>query len=517
MKFGLEAKVGAFVIICLIILGQMAVKLGSFNFGSSSTYNIIAYVKNANGLTEDSKVKFRGVDVGKVTNVSLENGKVKLTVSIKNEYRIPKNVRVAIKSSGFMGNKYLEIEQFGDSVQGELSDNAVVNNSYEATDFAELSNKFGLIADDIKEITAALKTVIASDTGKTQLKGTLENVHETTRVLREMMVQNQERINQIVKNVEELTASMKDISVSNQQNINELIANLKDVSKVLKDQTPKIASNVTSITDNVDEIVGDSKGDIKDTIRNMKVVTAKLEKTVDNVNEITDKINNGDGTVAKLINDNATIEKVNTTLDSLNKMLTQYDRLKLYLKFSGEYYPDTDITRGHFHLKIQPREGKYYLVGVDKSSAGKLERTTTTVNRDYASGGQDYSYTEVKEKRSEDELTFTLQYAQRFFKHYDLRFGLFENYIGAAVDYFPFENEKLELTVAAYDFKSNSDDDETHLFGRVQYNFNKYLFLNGGYDNPLNEDERSYFVGGGFQFLDDDLKMLIGKFPMPTN
>jgi len=52
-----------------------------------------AMLNNAGGLAEDAVVKFKGVDVGKVRKISLENGKVVLDLFIEEKYRVPKNVK----------------------------------------------------------------------------------------------------------------------------------------------------------------------------------------------------------------------------------------------------------------------------------------------------------------------------------------------------------------------------------------------------------------------------------------
>ncbi len=515
MKFGLEAKVGMFVVFCLILLGVMAVKIGGLNFGKSNSYQVVSYVADASGLTPESKVMFRGVEVGKIKQINLEDGKVKLILDIENKYKIPKNIRTSVQASGFLGAKHLVLEQTGETAQGFLAENGVVNEYYKSTDIGELSNKLGLIADDIKAITESLRQVLATEAGKNNMKGTLENVHETTKILREMMVENQKRINKIVENIETLTTSLKSISVENQSNINELIANLKDVSEVLKMQTPEIASKVNNITSNLDEVLDDSKTDLKQTFSNVNTLTTKLEKSVDNINEITDKINKGEGTVGKLINDNETVDNINKAIKKLDKMLSAYDDLKLYIDFGGELLGDTGNSRGYVRLKLQPREGKYYLIGIDKSSKGKRKTTNTELTRDCVYGDcKDFYYTENKVEYKPDDISFTAQYAQRFFEKFDLKIGLFENNIGVGVDYFPLDTEKFFLTFDAYDFKSKKEDDETHLKFKAQYQLFKNIYVNAGYDDPLNSETNSFFVGGGLIFQDDDLKMLLGKVPL---
>lgn len=515
MKFGLEAKVGVFVIGCLLLLGGMATKLTGMNFGQTDTYTITSYVENAAGLTKDAKVMFRGVDIGKVIDISLESGQVKLLLELDNQYQIPENISVSVKASGFLGSMHLELIQTEETASGALTENAVVNSYQKTTDINELSNKLGDIADDIKAITSSLKTVLATDVGKQQMKGTLENVHDSTRVLREMMVENQQRINQIVKNVETLTGSMSSITAGNQQNINELIANLKDVSDVLKKQTPEIADKVNNISGNVDELVTDSKDDLKETFSNVRTVTAKLEKTVDNLNDITGKIKNGEGTVGKLVNDNETIDNINSTIKKLDKMLTGFDEWKIYLEFSGEYLAETDNTKGRFNVKLQPREDKYYLAGVNLTANGRSRKTNTTKTQNCEYGCTSFSYSEEKVEQYPDEMTFNLLYVKRFYDQLDLKIGLIESDFGVGVEYFPFEDKKLSLSADAFDFQSNDGEEDTHLRAKVEYRIFDSIYVNAGYDDPLSEENRSYFLGGGLIFLDEDLKLLIGNVPLP--
>ncbi|MGA1847334.1 MlaD family protein [Deferribacter abyssi] len=525
MRYSLEAKVGVFVVLGLLLLGYMTTKVGDINWGKKNGYEVIVYINDANGLVKDAIVKYRGVEVGKVKNIELVGDKVEVKVIINNRYKIPDNVIATIRSAGFLGEKYLELITKNEKNTGYLVAGSQIDKYKGTVDLDQLQNKLADIADDIKAITESLREVLASDNGKTNMKLTLENIRYSTEYIRVMLEENQKRINQIVKNVETITSSLKEITLSNQQNVNDLIANLKEVSETLKTQTPLIATKINNITTNIDELIGNSKGDLRKTISNMKVVTTKLEKTVDNLNAITDKINNGQGTIGTLINDNETAQDVKKTIKGLKKLVTAYDRFKFYLSFSGEKMWDTGETKGYLHLKIQPRKNKYYLLGVATSTGGK----PYTVVTDYSftgdipyyvdgnTGATSSSYSVTETRREKNSLTFIAQYVQRFYDQLDLRIGLMESEFGVGADYFPLKNEKLQLSFDAYDFSDDSEDRKPHLKTKLQYNFTKNLFLNIGYDDFLNDETRSAFFGGGIIFLDEDLKYLFGKVPLPSN
>jgi phospholipid/cholesterol/gamma-HCH transport system substrate-binding protein len=92
-----------------------------------------------------------------------------------------------------------------------------------------------------------------------------------------------------------------------------------------------------------------------------------------------------------------------------------------------------------------------------------------------------------------------------------------ESEFGLGADYFPFDDEKLQVSLDAYDFSDSNTDRKPHMKTSLYYNFTKNLYLNVGYDDFLNSDTKSGFIGAGLIFLDEDLKYLFGKVPLPTN
>ncbi|MEF3255059.1 MAG: MCE family protein [Deferribacterales bacterium] len=529
MKLGLEAKVGLFVIVSMIILGYMTTKVGDFSFGKDKGYTVTGYLNNAAGLNKDAIVKYKGVDIGKVKSIGLENGKVKVEILVKDEYKIPKNVRIVVRSTGFLGEKFAELEEVGAPSDEYLAADAIIKDSKETTDFDQLGNKLGEIADDIKAITSSLKEVLATDEGKENMKVTLDNIRQTTDALKSIMAYNEARINNIVKNIEAITVVVKSMATDNQENINQLLANLKDVSQTLKEQTPQIAGKVNNITGNIDSLVTGSKDNLEDSIKNIKNVTAKLEKTVDNINSITDKINKGEGSIGKLVNDNQTVENINETLKGVRNLFTKMDQFKFYLNFEGEKLLDTGESKGYFKLKIQPKPDKYYLLGIASNPDGKSTTTHTTWSGDspYGASGTNKTYTETT--RKENSLTFIAQFAKRFMNVVDLRIGLMESEFGVGADYYPFAHyktskysekykDKVVVSVDAYDFGTKNSTRDPHIKVKGQYNITKNIYFTAGYDDILNKNTKSTFVGAGLIFLDDDLKYLLGKIPsLPSN
>lgn len=490
MKLALEAKVGIFVVVCFVLIAGMSFKVGDLNLGAAKGYEVISYMKNAAGLAKDSPVVMSGVEVGKVKDIELEKGMAKVIMAIEEKYKIPKNVAIIVRAQGFLGEKYAEFEILDGDMNDTMSEGFVVTKTKSSTDFDQLGNKFGDIADDIKEITDSLKDVIASDAGRDNLKTSVENVRVTTDALREMITMNQMRVNTIIENVEQITNG-------------------------LKYQTPVIAGNIERASKNVDDILANKKDSIEEAIENIKVVSANLKQSVDNINSITKKIDEGKGSVGKLVNEEETVENLNKALKGLEKTFTKLDNLKIYLEFEGERLFRKNTTKGRAQVRIVPNDKRYYLLGLASHPDGKTTTTDTNYKENYVSGGTDFEYNSTKTETKEGELLFTAQYAHKLREDFFFRIGMMESEFGLGADYQPLKTDKLTFQLDAFDFPSKNEDRDANLRFNTRYKLTENFFVNGGVDEILNSDSTSVYLGMGVMFRDDDLKYLLGSTPMP--
>ena len=76
------------------------------------------YFNYAEGLEIGSDIVLAGIDVGKVTDLKLKDSGVLLNGSINDEYAIPSDSLLTIRSNGIFGKKSLLIEPgYGDIIQ----------------------------------------------------------------------------------------------------------------------------------------------------------------------------------------------------------------------------------------------------------------------------------------------------------------------------------------------------------------------------------------------------------------
>lgn len=117
-KRNIEILVGLFVVFGaagLLFLALKAANLGSFTNGGE-TYTVQARFDNIGGLKARAPVRSAGVNVGRVTSVTLDAQTFQglVTMEVNQGFLFPKDSSAKILTAGLLGDQYIGIEPGGD-------------------------------------------------------------------------------------------------------------------------------------------------------------------------------------------------------------------------------------------------------------------------------------------------------------------------------------------------------------------------------------------------------------------
>ncbi len=117
-KRSIEILVGLFVALGalgLLFLALKAANLASFSNGGE-TYTVQARFDNIGGLKSRAPVRSAGVNVGRVTGVTLDPQTFQglVTLEISKGVAFPKDSSAKILTAGLLGDQYIGIEPGGD-------------------------------------------------------------------------------------------------------------------------------------------------------------------------------------------------------------------------------------------------------------------------------------------------------------------------------------------------------------------------------------------------------------------
>ncbi len=148
-KYSMETVVGIFIFIGLICVGYLTVKLGKMELVGSNFYTIYANFESVGGLKKDSSVKMAGVEIGRVSDVSLdvENLNARIAMKIQKGIPVQDDAIASIRTSGLIGDKFVSISPGGSDEL--LQDGDLLTDTEPAIDIESLISKY--VFGDVKK------------------------------------------------------------------------------------------------------------------------------------------------------------------------------------------------------------------------------------------------------------------------------------------------------------------------------------------------------------------------------
>jgi phospholipid/cholesterol/gamma-HCH transport system substrate-binding protein len=500
-----EARVGIFVLAGLLVLTYFTFRVSKWGLIAERGYKLTVDFDTAAGLEPKSDVKMAGVPIGKVEGIELAGNRARLVLRVQENVRIPVDSVASIQTQGLIGEKYVEIRP-GKDPQRMLPAGGQVANTVSPTNLDDIVRKVGEIGEDVKRFTSTLSETFGTEEGKQALADILRDVRATTATLRSVVQGNEERFDRILANVDQLSANLSDISSANKEDVRATIANLRAFSETLKTETPQLARKLEEMSDRVSGVVGENRENLKETMQNLKTASAKLDNTLEAAGKVMAKIDRGEGSLGKLVNDNTAVDSLTEGLEGINRYLRKYDALRMTVVPWTEYQTRTSEWKYYLNLKIQPTADKYYVLGAVNSPEGKRIETTTFTS---VGGG---APVETQQVEFTDKWLINALIAKKF-SRLTLYGGVLESKGGLGVAY---DVVKNRLNVGAEVFDFNRPDNRAHVKLYGNYDIVKNFFITGGADDILSRYSRfqTPFIGFGIKFPDDDLKTVVGAVPL---
>ena len=296
MKFSNEIKTGILVLtgIVLFIIGFSFLKSNDVFTSDRFFYAIYDDVE---GVTKGTPVTISGFSVGSVQKIQFFKNSSKLIIKfrVENDLDFSKNSIAQIYETGLIGGKAIAIIPKSGNINAKTGDTL---DSQIAPGLTELVNdKLSPLQVKIESMVVSADSLLKSF--NSVLDDELKNDFQLTI----------KKASTTMQNLEESSNSIKNLLNDNELRINNLITNIDDTSKEIKR-------------------ISGSFSEIESIIYNLNNVSNNLSK-------ITDYVNSGQGSAGKIIFDDKLIKSLNTVSKNINLLMEDL-RLnpKKYVHFS---------------------------------------------------------------------------------------------------------------------------------------------------------------------------------------
>jgi len=203
-----KIKIGLFTIAGLAVLIAIIFLIGNKRNLFSSTFGVYGTFKNVNGLAIGNNVRFAGITIGIVQNITIINDttvRVDLTLNDDVKKFLKKDSKISIGSDGLMGDKLVVIAPGGITSQEQVKNGdqlpsvPPVDADKIIAKLTGIADNAGTLIQNLSDITGKVNSGkgslgrllnndrMANDLDATvkQAKNTMANVHKTTSTLNE--------------------------------------------------------------------------------------------------------------------------------------------------------------------------------------------------------------------------------------------------------------------------------------------------------------------------------------------
>ena len=297
-----ELKTG---IIAVIIIG---ISIWGFNFlkgqnlldPGSRTFKV-EYAR-IGGLSMSSTVTINGLKVGKVDNIEFDTsvekrGHLLVTFIIDNDFEFSKRSIVKIYSPNPLSGSNLaiipnyegDIAISGDLLQGEMEESL----------FTSIGERLNPLQQKIESVIVRTDSLFSG--------------------LNKVLSDN--TINGINTSITNLSGTIIDIRKTI-ESVNSMVADNQENLKITIENTKNITANFSKVSDNINAV-------------DFKKIIDKADEAVGNFNEMSKKINAGEGTLGQLLNDKRMYDNLEAATKELEQLLRDIKlNPKRYIHFS---------------------------------------------------------------------------------------------------------------------------------------------------------------------------------------
>ncbi len=255
MKLNNEAKVGLMITVAFTVFISMVALLAKINV-SQSGYQLRLYFGFLNGLAISAPVRIAGgITIGYVEGIKQSGEKTEVTIWIDKKYSLLKTARFAIFTTGLIGEKYI---------------NVFIPPSVNVDDFYQDGDK--AYANDpasVDQMMLTFQSFMKDESGG-------------------------EILADIFLNSKKFVANLNNIADENRYDVRKAVLASKAMIVMLSAQTKTLMDQLNKLTGNMAQLSEKNKEEISITIRNLSEITSSL-------NKIVFRLENGKGTLGKLL------------------------------------------------------------------------------------------------------------------------------------------------------------------------------------------------------------------------
>jgi phospholipid/cholesterol/gamma-HCH transport system substrate-binding protein len=271
-------------------------------------YTIVAPFANLKGLKTGDEVRMAGVKIGTVTQTRLGQQRVEAVLSIIPSVRIPDDAVAAVETSSLLGSQHLAVS-FGSSPTA-LAPGAEIRTK-NTVDINEVISQLGALGAKLEGVAENIGNALGGSSGSGSLFSKID----------QLVDQNGPRLTETLANLQDITTKLK----NGEGTLGKLVND-----PALHDELLVAVGEIKAAAADAKAFLGDTRAIVADVKAGQGALGAllydpatadNLKVSINNIRELSQKLNNGEGTLGKLLVDDGLYKEVQGIVKKADRAL----------------------------------------------------------------------------------------------------------------------------------------------------------------------------------------------------
>ncbi len=184
-----------------VVFMSLKITSNQAGFGKYTEYQTV--LDDATGIVEKTPIKVAGINAGRIKRIRLQGNKALVEFEMMDDIKMTPNSRLNVKSVGFLGDKYLDID-LGEPFPKRLEEGSLVPSEV-AGGLDTIGKDAGAMIKEIKEVAILIKESLKEADGSNRLEKITGNIKDLTASLKRVMEKNEGKVDEIVENIKLMT------------------------------------------------------------------------------------------------------------------------------------------------------------------------------------------------------------------------------------------------------------------------------------------------------------------------
>lgn len=316
MNRGKDILVGVVLVAAILVTIAGTLWMQEYGWGRNEV-TVEARVLDAGQLMEGNDVKLRGVSIGQVRSIQVtpDGQAVRVALRIEDGITLPDDPVVILSPESMFGDWQAQItsrERFPRYSYTQPTEEGVLP-GHTLPDISQLTATADEIAGNLRTLTERVETAFTEETAE-DIAQTVDNIQQISQRLGELVGQQ--------------AATFEDLAGRMSGSADELGSAARSVRRsfdrvdtlLTSGGVDSILADVGTAADNIRVL----SGDLSESTRGLGTTLARADTTFTRLNQITEQITEGQGTLGRLMQDTTFVRRAEGALEQMELLLEDF-------------------------------------------------------------------------------------------------------------------------------------------------------------------------------------------------